>query len=103
VSKVLEHVVHARTLDIVKPLLHSQQHGFRSGRSCINQLLDVVHNIGKALNCGKEIDMIYLNFSKAIHSVPHNKLIVKLQQFGITGMRWYSDYLLGRQHLNNVL
>jgi hypothetical protein len=76
VSKVLEHAVHARTLYIVKPLLHSQQHGFRAGRSCITQLLDVVHNIGKALDCGKEIDMIYLDFSKAFDSVAHDKLIV---------------------------
>ncbi|CAB4035969.1 Hypothetical predicted protein [Paramuricea clavata] len=50
VSKVLEHAVHARTLYIVKPLLHSQQHGFRAGRSCITQLLDVVHNIGRLLH-----------------------------------------------------
>ncbi len=99
VSKVLEHVVHARSLYIVKPLLHPQQHGFRSQRSCITQLLDVVHNIGKALDCGKEIDMIYLDFSKAFDSVPHDKLIVKLQQFGITGplLDWYRDYLSGRK------
>ncbi|CAB3980019.1 Hypothetical predicted protein, partial [Paramuricea clavata] len=30
---VLEHAVHARTLYIVKPLLHYQQHGFRAGRT----------------------------------------------------------------------
>ena len=59
----------------------------------------VAHNIGKALDCGKEIDMIYLDFSKAFDSVPHDKLIVKLQQFGITGplLDWYSDYLSGRK------
>ncbi len=43
--------------------------------------------------------MIYLDFSKAFDSVPHDKLIVKLQQFGITGplFDWYSDYLSGRK------
>jgi hypothetical protein len=99
VSKVLEHAVHARTLYIVKPILHSQQHGFRAGTSCITHLLDVVHNIVKPLDCGKEIDMIYLDFSKAFDSVPHDKLIVKLQKFGITGrlLHWYNDYLLGRK------
>ena len=99
VSKVLEHVVHTRTLCVVEPLLHPQQHGFRSRRSCITQLLDVVHNIGKALDRGKEMDIIYLDFSKAFDSVPHDKLIEKLQQFGITGplLYWYNNYLSGRK------
>ena len=99
VSKVLEHVVHTRTLCVVEPLLHPQQHGFCSRRSCITQLLDVVHNIGKALDCGKEMDIIYLDFSKAFDSVPHDKLIEKLQQFGITGplLYWDNNYLSGRK------
>jgi hypothetical protein len=100
VSKDLEHVVHKRVLYIVKPLLHDQQDGFRSGKSCITQLLDVAYNmIGKALDCGKEMDMIYLDFSKAFDSVPHDKLIFKLSQFGITGplLDWFCDYLSGRK------
>ena len=82
-------------------LFYDQQHGFRSGKSCITQLLDVVYNIGKALDCGKEMDMIYLDFSKAFDSVPHDKLIFKLSQFGITRplLDWFSDYLSGRKQL----
>ncbi|CAB4021276.1 Hypothetical predicted protein, partial [Paramuricea clavata] len=97
VSKALEHVLYNRVLYIVKPLLHDQQHSFRSPKSCITQLLDVVYNIGKVLDCGKEMDMIYLDFSKAFDSVPHDKLIFKLSQFGITGplLDWFSDYLSG--------
>ena len=57
-SKALEHVVHNQVLYIVKPLLHDQQHSFRLGKSCITQVLDVVYNTGKALDCGKEMDMI---------------------------------------------
>ncbi|CAB4026078.1 Hypothetical predicted protein, partial [Paramuricea clavata] len=67
--------------------------------SCRLELLDVVYNIGKALDCGKEMDMIYLDFSKAFDSVPHDKLIFKLSQFGITGplLDWFSDYLSARK------
>ena len=46
--------------------------------------------------------MIYLDFAKAFDFVPHDELIVKLQQFGITAplFDWYSDYLSGRkQHV----
>ncbi|CAB4031048.1 Hypothetical predicted protein, partial [Paramuricea clavata] len=45
------------------------------------------------------MDMIYLDFSKAFDSVPHDKLIFKLSQFGITGplLDWFSDYLSGRK------
>ena len=94
-SKALEHVVHNRVLYIVKPLLHDQQHGFRLGKSCITQLLDVVYNIGKELDCDNEMGMIYLDFSKAFDSVPHDKHIFKLSQVGITGplLDWFSDYL----------
>jgi hypothetical protein len=54
VSKVLEYVVHNQLLPIVEPFLNNQQHGFRRGRSCITQLLDVTHRIDKALDCGKK-------------------------------------------------
>ena len=95
ISKVLEHAIHVRDSAFVKPLLHDQQQGFRTGRSCITQLLGVIHNVGKALDSGKETDMIYLDFSKAFDSVPHDKLLFKLHQFGISGtlLNWFSDYL----------
>ena len=40
-----------------------------------------------------------LDFSKAFDSVPHDKLIFKLSQFGITGplLDWFSDYLSERK------
>ena len=45
------------------------------------------------------MDVIYLDFSKAFDSVPRDKLIEKLQQFGITGplLYWYNNYLSGRK------
>ena len=57
--------------------------------------MDVTHRIGKALDCGKEIDMIYLDFSKAFDSVLHDKLILKLHGYRIAAplLNWLTDYL----------
>jgi len=38
-----------------------------------------------AVNHGKPVDMIYLDFQKAIDKVPHVRLVNKLEAHGITG------------------
>lgn len=84
VSKVLEHVIFANVSNFVKSYLYDLQHGFRPNRSCVTQLLCVLHDLGRALDAGKEIDAIYLDFSKAFDSVSHRKLLFKLSCFGIS-------------------
>ena len=82
----------------MKNVLHDLQHGFRPNRSCVTQLLIVLHELGRTLDAGKEIDLIYLDFSKAFDSVAHQKLLFKLKHFGISGplLNWFTDYLCER-------
>ena len=74
------------------------QHGFCKRRSCITQLLRVLHDLGKALDSGQEADIVYLDFSKAFDSVSHKKLLLRLRQYGIGGslLNWFANYLKGR-------
>ena len=65
-------------------LLKSCQHGFMKGRSCVTQLLAVLDEWTEALEHGGDIDCIYLDFSKAFNSVPHQRLLMKLKSFGIS-------------------
>jgi len=43
-------------------------------------------------------DVVYFGFSKAFDSVPHTKLLLKLETHGITGklLVWFRSFLMGR-------
>ena len=61
-------------------LLSPNQSGFRSGDSCINQLLSINHEFLNAFDKGLEIREIFLDVLKAFDKVWHNGLIFKLHQ-----------------------
>ena len=64
-------------------LLSDCQYGFRQNRGCIFQLLRVVDEWSKYIDMNKQIDCIYLDFQKAFDTVPHKRLLKKLESFGI--------------------
>ena len=47
-------------------LLSPKQSGFRSGDSCINQLLSINHDILNAFDKGLEVREIFLDISKVL-------------------------------------
>jgi hypothetical protein len=79
-------------------LLSSNQHGFRARRSCETQLITTVQELAKNMSSGKQIDAILLDFSKAFDKVPHRRLLMKLDHYGIRGttLKWIQDFLIGR-------
>ena len=79
-------------------LLSDCQYGFRQNRGCILQLLKVVDEWSKDIDMNKQVDCKYLDFKKAFDTVPHKRLLKKLQSFGITGtvLKWIKDFLSGR-------
>jgi len=66
-------------------LLSKHQHGFIPGRSCSTQLVACLDVWTAILDRGSNMDAVYLDFSKAFDSVPHHRLCLKLQQYGIHG------------------
>ena len=95
ISKVLERCVLAGLRHHMSHLISREQHGFLAGRSCLTRLTSVLHYIGGQLDAGKQIDIIYLDMSKAFHKVDHTKLLGRLHQYGITGKlhNWFRSYL----------
>ena len=72
VSKVLERCVGNRFYDHLKYLISVLQHGFLPNRSCVTQLLSVLHAVGQSLDNNIQSDMIYLDFAKAFDTVDHS-------------------------------
>lgn len=98
--KIMETVIKDQLLDFLvnKNLISKHQHGFMRNRSTTTNLLECTHDwiVGLA-NCSN-IDVIYIDFSKAFDSIVFSKLLVKLEQCGLEGnlINWISAFLHGR-------
>ena len=81
------------------------QHRFIPGKSCVTQLVEVLHRIGSQLDSGKQTDVIYQDMSKAFDKVNHAILIEKLRSFNIDGnlLKWFGSYLQNRRQRVTVL
>ena len=64
------------------------------------QLLDCYKDWSAAQNAGNSVDVIYLDFAKAFHSVLHSKLLLKLAAYGISGnlLALIKCFLADRSH-----
>ena len=85
-------------------LLVDNQHGFRKGRSCITNLLEVANDFTNYFDKGIPFDCIYLDFQKAFDSVPHLRLIEKLKGYGVNAVivKWISNFLSNRTQVVKV-
>jgi len=62
------------------------------------QLLEVFDYWTAALDKGIPVDVVYFDFWKAFDSVPHKRMLKKIEAYGITGklLKWVSDFLTKR-------
>ena len=99
-SKVLEHIIHSHLMNFFEnnQILFDQQHGFRKHRSCESQLLITVQDLASGLDNSQQIDAILLDFSKAFDKVPHQRLLIKLEHYGVRGttVQWIKSFLSNR-------
>jgi len=79
-------------------LLTKHQHGFMQQRSCLTNLLEALECWTEALDSGYGVDVLFLDYRKAFDSVPHMKLLEKLEQLGIRNnlLRWIGKFLTAR-------
>ena len=101
ICKTMESIIRDHLLEHFEEnqLLSDCQHGFVRGRSCSTNLLAVLDLWTQTLDEEGSIDTIYLDFAKAFDTVPHERLLRKLQGYGIEGhlLSWVRDFLSGRR------
>ena len=101
VCKVLESIIKDKIVDFLSEneLINDTQHGFRKGRSCLTNLLEFLNVASDSFDQGKQLDVAYLDFSKAFDKVPHKRLEIQLKAHGIRGtlLNWIDEWLSGRQ------
>ncbi len=100
IIKVFEKCVRNEILLHMKnnDLLNEGQHGFRKGRSCLSNLLKHHEWLLHSLAEGKNVDVVFLDFSKAFDKVDHGILLHKIKSIGIMGKLgvWLHQFLTGR-------
>lgn len=90
--KILEHA-------LCSNILTDAQHGFRKQRSFESQLILTVQDLAKGIDSREQKHLILLDFSKVFDKVPHERLLHKIDQYGIRGSThaWLSEFLTDRK------
>ena len=98
--KLLEHIVRTAITKHLESnnIISDAQHGFRKARSCETQLILTIHDFATEIDLGGQTDAILLDFSKAFDRVPHQRLLRKLEFYGIRGKTnsWIKSFLMNR-------
>ena len=106
VCKVAEKIIRKKVIShlVKEKLLSPKQHGFISKKSTTTQLLSYLDKCAEIIATGSVVDTIYFDFAKAFDTVPHQRLLKKLQCYGIDGeiLRWIEAFLKERHQVVKV-
>ena len=83
------------SLFLENKILTPVQHGFRSKHSCESQHLITTDGFIQNFKSKTQTDVVVLDFSKAFDNIPHQRLLHKLDHFGIRGttLNWIQNFL----------
>ena len=83
--KVYGKFLRRHVLKIVNGKIIKDHHGFIEGKSCFSNLVETIDSILDMLEQGYPVDIFYFDFWKAFDSVPHYRLLTKLENYGVGG------------------
>ena len=94
IAKITERIVYEQLFSYLSThhLFSPCQHGFRNNHSTETALLTVTDRVFEAMDRCQVALLCMLDLSKAFDVIPHDRLLVKLEQYGID-VRWFTSYL----------
>ncbi|KAK3090576.1 hypothetical protein FSP39_012808 [Pinctada imbricata] len=99
--KVMEHIVCSNIMRHCDQhhIITDAQHGFRKRRSCETQLIVTLQDLTRNVDNKGQTDVILLDFAKAFDKVPHERLLFKINHYGISGttLTWIRNFLHQRE------
>ena len=98
--KIMERILKDEIVNFLEEnnKITSSQHGFRSKKSCLTNLLEFMERALRCLDEGDPVDVLFFDLQKAFDKVPHRRLLFKLHRLGIQGklLKWIEEWLRGR-------
>ncbi|XP_050534985.1 uncharacterized protein LOC126902005 [Daktulosphaira vitifoliae] len=104
IPKLFEKLLVSKLYYTFSPILVNNQHGFRTSKSTVTNLLVYYSDLMSIISKGGQVDAIYTDLKKAFDSVNHSILISKLSAMGVGNpmIDWLSSYLSGRKQIVKI-
>ena len=103
IVKIIERILRNKIVEYleINKIFSPHQHGFRSGRSTLTQLIAHMNDIFTGLCMNEDTDSIYLDYAKAFDKVDHNLLIAKLKLYKFNNkiVAWITSFLRNRRQV----
>ena len=104
-GKILEKVIYSRLYKffVSKNILYENQYGFRSHHSTSHAVNYSIDKITCNIENKNHVLGIFIDLSKAFDTISHEKLLFKLENYGIRGppLALLQSYMTKRQQLTN--
>lgn len=83
-AKLFDKLLASIITPILEPQISENQHGFVTGKSTTTNFLQTTSIAIDTLAKGKQLDVVYVDMSRAFGIVPHNILITKISMMGMS-------------------